>query len=242
MEQSDRRYYRYVGTTTLSRLLRPLDDNQILLMEGQRNWRDESVKLDPPTSYITFKSSADLHLKIKYNSMVDGKIKKEALLKFLKDSGAKNVSLDRLDVLVPTELSTGQKYAEINEEYAGHENDDFVARFEKYNASRDGVENDYTKYLSDQRGDIESDVGIRRASMDFQYALPLRYWREVSNPLGRLSKQYKSLLKKWESFHRDDVTKHIRTIVKTLFPDMTNGREYTLKAEGRWVLSNHGDF
>lgn len=236
-------YFRYVATTTLSRLIEPLKDEQVLLLESQRNWRDTSQKSIPPVSFITFRSSEDLHLGIKYNGIIDGAFHKKTLLEYIEECGAKDISVDKLDLLIPEELKMGEKYAKLVSDgrYDSYRKDKFIARFKKYPASRDGVENEYTRFLDQWRGDIESELGFRRTSLDFQYALPIKIWREISR--GRIPRQRKSQLKEWESLHQNIDTKSIREIVISIFPrNITNARQYTLQAEGRWILTRHGDF
>ena len=149
------RYYRYLGTSTLSRVLAPLQDGQILGLQAARSWQDNALKAPPVLSYVSHKGRQIGNLQIDYKSLVDGPFNKQALLKFLESSGARDASVDHLEVLVPSTAAIGARYAEVRNEpeLVGQ---GFVARFVKYPASRDKEgETDFTRFLESWRDQPE---------------------------------------------------------------------------------------
>jgi hypothetical protein len=239
------RYYRYVATATLSRLLTPLQDTSILRLEAARSWQHKAKKAPPVLSYVSLKGRQIGHLEIDYNSLVDSPFNKKGVSDFLQSSGAQDASVDHLDVLVPPTVGLGDRYAEARKD-PGLAHQEFVASFVKYPASRDKEgETEFTRFLQswhDKPEPLESLLNLHLASLDFEYAIPVANWREISRT-RRLSKQYQEMLDEWKEWHQGAAASVIRDIVRAIFPpSMTSGRQYTLKSKGQWVLSKHGDF
>ncbi|MBI5000722.1 MAG: hypothetical protein HZB92_04245 [Euryarchaeota archaeon] len=237
----ERRYLRYVVTSTLSKVIAPLNNEQILRLTARRSWENEKVHLDPPHHYIEHTNSSKTWIDVDYNGRVDGTFDKEGLLTFLTRSGALDMTVQEMDVMLPDNPAILQRIADRFEDSKIKEQP-LVIRYVSNPLRREKEDNDYTRKVRANTTEIERQLGFDPASLDLHYGIPLSTWREVAR--GVISKQYQDWLKSWQTKWHDDLPPEIiRDISRTVHPDMCGGREYTLRrgTQDGWTLTAHED-
>ncbi|MHA1289987.1 MAG: hypothetical protein ACTSPB_21610 [Candidatus Thorarchaeota archaeon] len=246
----EKKYVRYVKTTRYSKVVKNLNDEQILFIEGKRNWTTTPGDSCPPDcKYLSYKNVDKAEVKLSYSSLFHGGYSKNLVADFFMSHDIQDIVIGKIDLLIPDEVSkkVAREAAFITSNPSIEKYSNWVLslvenplRREPRNPLTGDVEqNEYTLSVKEEFSKSnDAELGFEPASLDFDIILPLEIWREITRS-RKISKTYHDSIERWRGTRSNAL---IRTAVKEVFPkDLTSGREYIFRPRKGWILISHGD-
>jgi len=237
---------RYIRTSTLSRVLDCFDDSQICRLNAKRSSSIEKNMIRNGLDYVNVSLHGTMIFELKFNSLIHGKFNKEKVLEILQSSELiKDATIQTFDV----EVSGNKDFYNLiareldNPTYAKMR---YIAHFEEYPLRRENEKrNAFIDDIKNFRTVDETKQGFEPASLDLQYILPIREWKETVLK-NKLSREYQDRIDAWRRFTEDNSERGgvIRKAMEGLFKnrrEMWETRQYRMKRENQWSLCSIGE-
>lgn len=233
-------YFRYVKTSSLNKILKPLHYKNVLSLEARRSREENKTPFDSPL-WINTSTSERTAFEVDFNSILYGLFSKSDLRDAMNACGLEDAVVNSLDIhLRKMSVPIGEELAEMLND-PSMKGIPYIAHFEKHPCAQDGEENPYTKQVRRFMSQEIRKYGFKPASLDFDYVLPLNNWKELTRT-KKTSKKYKDMMDNWRERMKEIDNPTVRKVALEIFPQgMQSGRIYRLGKTDQWRIRKVGD-
>ncbi len=237
---AETRYYRYLKTNSLRRIMATIKARRILRLKAKRH-RTERTNVSHPYPWARIVQYEGRGYDLNYLSLNHGHLTQKAL-KVLFENGLIDAPLSEMDIFIGSG-PIGRGLADLKNDPSLADLE-YVATLEEYPLRQEGEANEFTDkvrevFAEDKLGTL----GFEPASLDMVNILPVKTWREIAKSRGSLGKRYREQLENWKVWVQSLENRIVREAALAALPEeIQSARQYVRAGRNTWVLTREGDF